>query len=168
MHVCACTRPLARVPAHTHAQTNDTYCFSTAIMIRERASLLRYTYVSCLVHYCDYSSCSHYWCSPPRAYSKYRPKLDNEKKYPWNAGKLTPVLHAVAITIAQWRSHSGSTPPPPCITHLKVLNITCTTVLVFEIALDRWVYKHCVSSQIIRDSSVRHSLRCWFEMRVEE
>ena len=40
-----------RVHAHTlgHTQINNIYCFSTATMIRERASVLRYTYIACIV-----------------------------------------------------------------------------------------------------------------------
>ena len=36
--------------AHTHREICNTYCFSTAIIIRERALMLRYTYVACLVY----------------------------------------------------------------------------------------------------------------------
>jgi hypothetical protein len=49
---------LARLHAlfrmHTHAGTrtnrpiSNTYCFSPATVIRERASVLRYTYIACL------------------------------------------------------------------------------------------------------------------------
>ena len=35
--------------ARTHRQICNTYCFSTATITRERASLLRYTYIACLV-----------------------------------------------------------------------------------------------------------------------
>jgi hypothetical protein len=48
MHARVCTR----LRAHTHTQTNTyTYCFSVASMIRERASMVRYTYeyIACLV-----------------------------------------------------------------------------------------------------------------------
>ena len=54
MHVCTCTRPRARVPTYMHARTHahisvtNTFCFSTATMIGERASVLRYTYITCL------------------------------------------------------------------------------------------------------------------------
>jgi hypothetical protein len=41
MHACACT--------HTHRPISNTYCFSTATMIREHASILRYTYIVYLV-----------------------------------------------------------------------------------------------------------------------
>ena len=40
-------RPRAR--AHTHTQICNMYCFSTAKMTRERTSVLRYTYIACLV-----------------------------------------------------------------------------------------------------------------------
>jgi hypothetical protein len=40
MHERTCTRPGC-----------NTYCFSTATMIREWASVLRYTYIACLVIY---------------------------------------------------------------------------------------------------------------------
>ena len=47
------TRPDTYMHAHTHACTprpiSNTYCFSTAKIIRERASLLSYSYVACLV-----------------------------------------------------------------------------------------------------------------------
>ena len=35
--------------AHIHTQICNTYCFSTSTMIGERASLLRYRYIVCLV-----------------------------------------------------------------------------------------------------------------------
>jgi hypothetical protein len=34
---------------HTHTQICNTYCFSATTIIRERAWLLRYTYIACLV-----------------------------------------------------------------------------------------------------------------------
>jgi hypothetical protein len=40
--------------AHTHRQICNTYCFSTATMIRESASVLRYTYIACLVKHSKY------------------------------------------------------------------------------------------------------------------
>jgi hypothetical protein len=55
MHICACTRPRARIHICTHAHActyrpiSNTYCFSTATMLRERSSLLRYTYIACFV-----------------------------------------------------------------------------------------------------------------------
>ena len=51
-HVRACTRPSARrARARTHANTHtcNISCFSTATMIRELASVLRYTYIVRLV-----------------------------------------------------------------------------------------------------------------------
>jgi hypothetical protein len=49
----ACTRPRtkahARKRARTHTQMCNIYCSSTATMIRERASLLRYTCIAYLV-----------------------------------------------------------------------------------------------------------------------
>jgi hypothetical protein len=38
-----------QVRAHTHTQIYNTYCFSTAKIIIESASLLRYTYIGSLV-----------------------------------------------------------------------------------------------------------------------
>ena len=51
MHVCSFTRPRARIlmQACTFRPITNTYCFSTATMIRERASMLRYTYIALLV-----------------------------------------------------------------------------------------------------------------------
>jgi hypothetical protein len=53
MHARTCTRlrgrAQARRRARTHAQICNMYCFSTAKMTRERASVLRYTYIACLV-----------------------------------------------------------------------------------------------------------------------
>jgi hypothetical protein len=52
--LCACTRPRSRVPKCTHARSRthrpvrNTYCFSTAKMIRERTSVLGYTYIALL------------------------------------------------------------------------------------------------------------------------
>ena len=59
MHVCACTRPRARVPARTHARASMAHTDKYVILIafpqqqwfRERASVLRYTYIACLVLY---------------------------------------------------------------------------------------------------------------------
>jgi hypothetical protein len=39
-----------RTHARTHRPVSNTYCFPAATMIRERASMLRYTYIVCLVH----------------------------------------------------------------------------------------------------------------------
>jgi hypothetical protein len=48
-----CTRQRARADAHAFARAQtqicNIYCFSTATVIRERASMLRYTYISCFV-----------------------------------------------------------------------------------------------------------------------
>ena len=60
MHAPACTRPRARPHAQAHARghthtrarahiTSRTYCFSTATIFRERASVLGHTYIACLV-----------------------------------------------------------------------------------------------------------------------
>ena len=38
--------------AHTHTRICNIYRFSTATIIRERASILRYTYIVCLVSFC--------------------------------------------------------------------------------------------------------------------
>jgi hypothetical protein len=48
MHTHARVRTL-HARTHTHRQIHNTYCFSTATMIRERTSVLRYTYTVCLV-----------------------------------------------------------------------------------------------------------------------
>jgi hypothetical protein len=49
-HGRVCTRPRARVLTRTHTQTNKQYLWlSTAKTIRERALLLRCTYIACLV-----------------------------------------------------------------------------------------------------------------------
>ena len=40
-----------RARAHTHRRICNTYCFSTAEVIRESTSMLRYTYIACLVTY---------------------------------------------------------------------------------------------------------------------
>ena len=59
MHVCAWTRPRARVPTCTHSRTRkhahtDQYVLLIAFpqqqWLRERASVLRYTYIACLVY----------------------------------------------------------------------------------------------------------------------
>jgi hypothetical protein len=39
-----------RVRSLTHAEKYNIYCFSTTTMIRECASMLRYTYIACLVN----------------------------------------------------------------------------------------------------------------------
>ena len=54
----AFTCPRSRAPTHasthararTHKQICDTYCFPTATVIHEPASVLRYTYIFCFVH----------------------------------------------------------------------------------------------------------------------
>ena len=52
LHVCTCprSRTSTRTHAHTHTQICNTSCFSAATMIRERASLLRYTCIACVVN----------------------------------------------------------------------------------------------------------------------
>jgi hypothetical protein len=42
------SRPAKRARARTRIQICDTYCFSTATIIRWRASMLRYTHIVCL------------------------------------------------------------------------------------------------------------------------
>ena len=61
MHARACTRPRARAPilsthARIHRQIRNTYCFYTTTMIRERASVLPYTCIACLVCFKKYRS----------------------------------------------------------------------------------------------------------------
>jgi hypothetical protein len=52
-HAHACTRPrtgelpLTHASQHTHTQMCNTYCFSRQLL-RERASVSRYTYIACL------------------------------------------------------------------------------------------------------------------------
>ena len=43
------TSPGTHMHARTHTPINNTYCFSTATIIRESTSLLRYTYIVFLV-----------------------------------------------------------------------------------------------------------------------
>ena len=43
-------RTRARARTYTHRKICNTYCFSTATTFCERASMLRYTYIVCLVH----------------------------------------------------------------------------------------------------------------------
>jgi hypothetical protein len=45
-HARACARSRTRAP--TYRQICNTYCFSTAKMIRELVSVLRYTYIALL------------------------------------------------------------------------------------------------------------------------
>jgi hypothetical protein len=57
MHALACTRSCSRAPAHTDAHSHaDKYVRLTAFplqqWVRERASVLRYTYIACLVQIC--------------------------------------------------------------------------------------------------------------------
>ena len=60
MHLCACTRPHARVSSRMHANTqsrthtqkrSNTFCFSMTTMIGENASMLRYTYIDYLLYF---------------------------------------------------------------------------------------------------------------------
>ena len=50
--------PRIRVPTRTHAHActhrpiSNTYCFSTAMMIRECDLMIRYTYIACRVRKC--------------------------------------------------------------------------------------------------------------------
>jgi hypothetical protein len=44
------TRTNAYARTRTHTQLCNSLCFSTATIIRDRASLLRYTYIACLVY----------------------------------------------------------------------------------------------------------------------
>ena len=52
MYARACKRLRARthIPSHTRKQICNIYCFSNATITRERASVLLYTYIVCLVH----------------------------------------------------------------------------------------------------------------------
>ena len=43
------TRPGTHMHARTHRPVGNNYCFSTAKMNRERATILRYTYIVFLV-----------------------------------------------------------------------------------------------------------------------
>ena len=43
------TRPSTHTHAHTYTPISNTDCFSTATVIRERDSVLRYTYIGCFV-----------------------------------------------------------------------------------------------------------------------
>jgi hypothetical protein len=45
------TRLGTRTRAGIHTQICNIYCFSTATMIRERASLLRFTCIACLISF---------------------------------------------------------------------------------------------------------------------
>jgi hypothetical protein len=54
MHTRACTRPRSQAPAYTHAHSHTDKCvifiaFPLQQWFRERASILRYTYIACLV-----------------------------------------------------------------------------------------------------------------------
>ena len=49
------TRLGTHIHARTHRPISNTHCFSTAAMIRERASILRYTHITCLVIYHRFS-----------------------------------------------------------------------------------------------------------------
>ena len=58
MHVCACTRPRTRVPTcmHAHARKHAhtaqyviLIAFPQQQWLRERASVLRYTHIACIV-----------------------------------------------------------------------------------------------------------------------
>ena len=55
---CTHSHAHAHTPALARAHTliSNTYCFSTATMIRERALKLRYTYIACLVLMVIYSN----------------------------------------------------------------------------------------------------------------
>jgi hypothetical protein len=52
-HPRAVARARARTHTHTHKHTHtqicNTYCFSMARIIRQFASMLRYTYIACLI-----------------------------------------------------------------------------------------------------------------------
>ena len=53
-HAHAPSYPHARMHTHicTQRPTSNTYCFSTATVIRQRASLFRYTCIACRVLSC--------------------------------------------------------------------------------------------------------------------
>jgi hypothetical protein len=51
IRVACWTNKATRAPVHKHTDECYTYCFSTATMIRESTSMLRYTYIACLVTY---------------------------------------------------------------------------------------------------------------------
>ena len=47
-HTCACAVLHAHAHTHTHTQIRNAYCFSTAVVIRESASSVRYTWLPVL------------------------------------------------------------------------------------------------------------------------
>ena len=71
MKLCARKRPRAWVPermlARSHAPASNTYCFSTATIIRERASMLRSTHNAPLA--CNLFHCYAETCGSEREYS---------------------------------------------------------------------------------------------------
>ena len=54
------TRPGTRTRARTQIEIYNTYCYLRAAMIRERASLLHYTYIACLVLIISLRSLKYY------------------------------------------------------------------------------------------------------------
>ena len=82
MHTRAFTRPRARAHVRTSLSTlpptqiRNIYCFSMATIIRERASLLRYTYIVCLVFL--YRATLHFYYNQGRGVFTTRYKLNLE------------------------------------------------------------------------------------------
>ena len=93
MHVCACTTHpsgYSHARTHTYACTHrpisNTYSFSTATVIRQRALMLRYTYIACLIIttmdcvYCAVRTKCVYKSGPKMAQSVSRPTLRTEAR----------------------------------------------------------------------------------------
>ena len=58
-------RTHARTHAYTHRPVSNTYCFSTAAMIREGALLLRDTYIACIDYFYSVILSSNFYADVP-------------------------------------------------------------------------------------------------------
>jgi hypothetical protein len=130
MHVCACTRPRAQVPTCTHARTRkhththtpicNTFCFSTA-------SMLRYTceYIACLVYI-------HVYFRTTPSYTFYASTRTTSDRADFNANSGKPLIFSISpqsksrrrfVTITRLTSGSRVT---PCEPNLMKITFTFT------------------------------------------
>jgi hypothetical protein len=104
--------PHAHVGTHTHRQIRNTYCFSTATIIRERGSVLRYTYIFCLV-FLSRLSIKICDCQLPEERKTVHPKH----------GKCFPILspHACLTSTVQTFMTSASATENACVSRAPAL-----------------------------------------------
>ena len=113
------TRPDTYTHARTYRPISNTHCFSTATMIHERAAVLRYAYIACLVsayyrYFCAYVSkvLSSLLFPEDMKYVSSNPGMDN--------------LFGIPVINGSFHIHSGEI---PCRDH-KLVCVFCNSAIL--------------------------------------